>query len=243
MKNLGKAGVFLCLMVALTLWLAAAFSQQGALGASNQPSIAQGRQNARNEDHLSHQAGRSIDRADLTLNSASVSAPTSSFSATLPIILSSFCSASGPGDPDNVADALTITSGQTVSGKVSGCDWDDVYKIWTVAYQQLTISMNGTGFDGPGDADLYLYPPSTTDIYTDPYAARSAGYDNNEFIQGTVQVGGYWYIDVFDCCEGDGGTNYNLTATLSGPGATGANAFDLPESDHLRDLSRSKTSD
>lgn len=115
-----------------------------------------------------------------------------------------------PGESDNVNDALSVSSGQTVCGQVSDNDWDDVYKILTVANQQLTISMNGSG----GDADLFLFPPSTTDTDTDPWAEASAHDGNNEYIQYTVLEGGFWYIDVFSY---EGAINYNLTITLSSP--------------------------
>jgi hypothetical protein len=70
--------------------------------------------------------------------------------------------------------------------------------------------MNGSG----GDADLYLFPPATTDVNSDPLAAYSESESNNEYIQYTVLQGGFWYIDVFSY---NGTTNYNLTITLSGP--------------------------
>jgi hypothetical protein len=244
MKALGKAGVFLCLMVGLTVWVAAVFSQQGALGASVQPLAGQGQQNARNEEHHSRQADRSIDTAGLTLNSISVPAPTASYTVNLPLVLGP-CIPSAPGESDSTVDALTVCSGQTVSGQVNDDDWDDVYQIWTVAHQTLTISMNGTGVGGPGDADLFLFPPGTTDLDEDPWSARSISDSNSEFIQYTVKeedVEGYWYIDVWDCCDDDGGTNYNVTVTLSGPGATGLEALDVPESDRLRERGRSKGS-
>ena len=97
-----------------------------------------------------------------------------------------------------------------MSGQVSDADRDDVYKIWTMANQQLTISMNGSG----GDADLFLFPPDTTDVDSDPWAAESAFDGNNEYIQYTVLEGGFWYIDVFSY---SGSTNYNVTITLSSP--------------------------
>jgi hypothetical protein len=242
MKTLGKAGVFLCLMVGLTLWVAAVFSQQGALGASNQPSVGQGEHNAQKDDRLSHQAVSSLDSAGLSLDSAAVLDVTLSYTMSLPIVQLG-CIPSAPGESDNVVDALKVCSGQTVSGQVNDYDWDDVYKIWTVANQTLTISMSGTGVGGPGDADLYLFPPGTTDVTTDDWADRSINDGNTEFIQGMVLVGGYWYIDVFDYYDGDGGTNYNLTVTLSGPGAAGIEAFGVPQSDRLRERGRSKGSD
>ena len=115
-----------------------------------------------------------------------------------------------PGDSNNVYFAITVCSGQTVSGQVSTEDEDDVYKILSKANQQLTISMNGTG----GDADLFLFPPGTGNIDTDPWAAASGSDDNYEYIQYTVLEGGFWYIDVFS--YGDS-TNYNLTIILSSP--------------------------
>jgi plastocyanin len=131
----------------------------------------------------------------------------------LPLVAKQLCVPSPPGESNNVADALIICSGQTVSGRVSDPDdLDDVYKIMATAGQQMTISMSGTG----GDADLYLYPPGTTDVTTDPWVDSSENSGNSEFIQGTVQVGGYWYIDVFEY-EYDVYTDYDLTVTLSGP--------------------------
>lgn len=115
-----------------------------------------------------------------------------------------------PRDSDNVHFAITVCSGQTLSGQVSGEDKDDVYKILSKANQKLTISMNGSG----GDADLFLFPPGTTDMDTDPWAAASGSDGNTEFIQYTVLEGGFWYIDVFSY---SGTTNYNLTVTLSSP--------------------------
>lgn len=80
--------------------------------------------------------------------------------------------------------------------------------------------MNGTG----GDADLYLYPPGTTDVNVDPFVDYSTSTGNNEFIQGTALVGGFWYIDVYAY---SGTTNYSVTATLSSPTSTGIKTFNL----------------
>jgi hypothetical protein len=223
-----KAIIFISLMVGLSWWVVAIVTQQGVLGASNKSLVNQVKQNTPNKIRLSHQADHGIDNANPPLNST--------------IVMSS-CTPSPPGESNNVFDALTICSGQTVSGQVNDNDSDDVYKIWTVANQQLTISINGTGVGGPGDADLYLYPPGTIDVNTDPYEAASENIGNNELIQGTVLEGGFWYIDVFDCCDSDGGTNYNLTVTLSGIGVTGTSTFDLTGSGRIRDHSRSKAPD
>jgi len=233
-----KATLLIVLMVGLGIWVAAVAAQQGAQGASNEHSVDWLQQNTQDELRFSRQADDAIDTAELTLISTTVLTPTSY----LPIVVRP-CIPSLPGESDNIADALTICSGQTVTGRVNDSDWDDVYKIYAVANQQLTISMNGTGVGGPGDADLYLYPPGTTNVNTDPYVDASENIGNNEFIQGTVLVGGFWYVDVFDCCEGDGGTNYNLTVTLSGPGAAGTEAFDLTEIDLDRVRGRSKMLD
>jgi hypothetical protein len=97
----------------------------------------------------------------------------------LPITFRDSCTPDPPGESDNISDAIKVCSGQTVSGQVSDQDWDDVFKIWTVANQQLTLSMNGSG----GDADLFLFPPATTDVNTDPWAAVSGTDGNNEYIQ------------------------------------------------------------
>lgn len=130
------------------------------------------------------------------------------------------CTPSPSGESNNIADAITVCSGQTVSGQVSATDQDDVYKILTEANQDITISMSGTG----GDADLYLYPPDTTDVTTDPASAGSTSGSSNELIEGTVLVGGYWYIDVHSY---SGSTNYNLTVTLSSSGTNTTQTFTI----------------
>ena len=237
MSKMLRATFFITLMVGLSWWVVAVVPQQGVSGASNLPLVNQVKQNTQNNIHLSQEFDNSIDNSDVILSSTTELTHT----INLPMVVTSFC-ATGE-DSNNIADAWIICSGQTVSGQVNDNDWDDVYKIWTVANQQLTISMNGTGVGGPGDADLYLYPPGTTDVNTDPYSDSSENIGNSEFIQGTVLVGGFWYVDVFDCCDGDGGTNYNLTVTVSGPGATGAKTFNLTGIDRLQDRGRFKASD
>jgi hypothetical protein len=149
----------------------------------------------------------------------------------LPAVFKNFglpsCQPDPPGESDNVDDALIVCSGQTVSGQVSDADWDDVYKIRAMVNQELTISMNGSG----GDADLFLFPPGTTDIENDPYVDSSAHPGNDEFLQGTVLTAGFWYIDVYSY---EGTTNYNVTVTLSDPGAAGTKTFDLAGTDQMR---------
>ncbi|MFO7678800.1 MAG: S8 family peptidase, partial [Chloroflexota bacterium] len=112
------------------------------------------------------------------------------------------------GESNNISDALTTCSGHTATGQVSAADRDDVYKLQMTANQHLTINMTGSG----GDADLYLYPPGTTDVNTDPYSARSINTGNTEAISGQVLTSGYWYIDVYSY---DGTTSYSVTATVS----------------------------
>ena len=87
---------------------------------------------------------------------------------------------------------------------------NDVFKIWVGSGQRLTISMNGSG----GDADLYLYPPGTTNVITDLYAIRSANSGNDELINVIIFTGGFWYVDVYSY---SGTTNYNVTVTISSP--------------------------
>jgi secreted trypsin-like serine protease len=120
------------------------------------------------------------------------------------------CTPDSPGESDNIADALIVCSGQTVSGRVDDFDFDDVFKILVEPGQRLTISMNGSG----DDADLYLYPPDATDVMTDiPYAA-STSLGGSESIQVTIPAGGYWYVDVYSF---SGSIDYDLTVSLSSP--------------------------
>jgi len=120
------------------------------------------------------------------------------------------CTPDPPGESDNIADALKVCSGQTVAGQVDGSDLDDVYQLFVSSGGHLTVSMNGSG----GDADLYLYPPGTTDVNTDPAYAVSADSSNTEFIQLTVPSGGFWYVDVFSYA---GATDYSLTLSVASP--------------------------
>jgi hypothetical protein len=87
---------------------------------------------------------------------------------------------------------------------------DDVYKIPVLAGQQLTITLTGSG----GDADLYLYPPETTDINVDAWVENSINLNNNEFIQTVVSANGFWYIDVRTF---SGSTAYQLAVTIGNP--------------------------
>lgn len=119
----------------------------------------------------------------------------------------STCTPTIPGESDGFADALLVCSGQTITGQVNAwSDFDDVYKIAVTAGQQLTLTLSGAG----GDADLYLYPPGTTN-FSNPAAASELD-GNNEFIQMTLSTAGQWYIDVYAY---DGTTNYNLAITVS----------------------------
>lgn len=124
------------------------------------------------------------------------------------------------GESDNINDALTINSGQTVCGQVGPADIDDVYQIQVLANQEVTVQMTGAG----GDADLYLYPPGTTDVTTDPWAANSTNTGNKEFIQGTALAGGFWYVDIYAY---SGTSNYFVTVTLSGPPPIKTQTFNL----------------
>jgi hypothetical protein len=118
------------------------------------------------------------------------------------------CTPDPPGESENVDDALVVCGGQTLSGRVSASDFDDVYKIVLHAGEQLTISMSGVG----GDADLYLYPPGTADVTSDPAHTASTDLDNSEFIQVTVPTGGVWYVDVYSF---SGTTDYSVAVTVS----------------------------
>jgi hypothetical protein len=76
----------------------------------------------------------------------------------------------------------------------------------------LTISLSGPS---SSDADLFLYPPGTIDLATNPpFVASSRGNTSDEFIQYTVESTDFWYIRVFAF---SGVIEYNLTVTVSGP--------------------------
>jgi hypothetical protein len=74
-------------------------------------------------------------------------------------------------------------------------------------------------------------------VNTDTPSASSRNWGNNESIQGTVLVGGFWYIDVYSY---EGTTNYNVTVTLSGPVATGPKAFGPTEAKQMHDRHQGK---
>jgi uncharacterized repeat protein (TIGR01451 family) len=138
----------------------------------------------------------------------------------LPIVYKNYfnCVPDPTDEPDNdgsnnIADALEVCPGQAVAGRVSKQDdRDDVYKILAQAGQQLTISLSGPS---SSDADLFLYPPGTIDLATNPpFVASSRGNTSDEFIQYTVESTDFWYIRVFAF---SGVIEYNLTVTVSGP--------------------------
>ncbi len=158
------------------------------------------------------------------------------FSIYLPVGLKNFSSASAApsctpdptGESDNIDDALIVCNDQTVVGQVSDSDWDDVYRIYAVNGQELTISINGTG----GDADLYLFAPGSTDVDSDPTAAASAQDGNSETISITIPVSGYWYIDVYSY---EGTIDYTLSIALSAFNTSQTTAFEnLNSGHHLR---------
>jgi hypothetical protein len=95
-----------------------------------------------------------------------------------------------------------------VSGWVNR-DYDraDVYKIKAASGQRLTISMSGSG----GDADLYLFRPGISDIYSSSASAGSAGGTNSESIDEIIFSGGDWYIVAYSF---SGTTSYNITVNV-----------------------------
>ena len=127
---------------------------------------------------------------------------------------SSNCTPSPSGDSDNITDALTICSGQHVTGQVDSFnDPDDVYKIMINSGQKLTITLTGNG-NSVSDIDLYLYTPDTTDIYTQPAWRASANLGNDELISDIVNLSGFWYVDVSAYWET---INYTLEAVITNP--------------------------
>ena len=159
--------------------------------------------------------------------------PQNEYLTYLPVVLTTppdieNCTPDPAGESDNINDALTVCNGQTVSGDVNANnDKNDVYKIGIPANTQLTISMNGTG----GDADLYVYPPSTSDVDTTIPVSGSENQGNNEFVQGTVVSSGHWYIVVYSY---EGTTNYNLTVTLSDPSRDNDKVIELRADNRIR---------
>jgi uncharacterized repeat protein (TIGR01451 family) len=116
-----------------------------------------------------------------------------------------------PGaDSDNIIDALPVASGQTVSGQVSQGDRFDVFRIELRAGQPVELSLTGTG----GDADLYLFGPSTTDVTRDPALAGSYTDGNYEWLRGRVLADGPYYPVVHSYM---GTTDYGLFVYASEP--------------------------
>jgi hypothetical protein len=146
------------------------------------------------------------------------------------------CIPDPPGESDNVPDALLICSGQTVTGQVSDDDLDDVYKIVAVSGDRLTVSLSGSG---PGDADLYLFPPATGDVTVDPWWAFSANPGNQEFLSERLTAG-VWYIDIyFDPGGPVGVVTYDVTVSLAPDSTTGTTSAagsdaDLPAAHPLK---------
>jgi secreted trypsin-like serine protease len=131
----------------------------------------------------------------------------------LPLLVKSVpaCTPAAPGESSNISNALTVCSGQIVSGSVNESnDWDAVYKITVASGERLTITMNGSG----GNAELWLFQPGSTNVYSDYPSAWSENTGSNELIDVIIFNGGTWYIDVWSY---SGSTNYNLTLNISTP--------------------------
>jgi hypothetical protein len=133
----------------------------------------------------------------------------------LPLVIKSPGSASvsctpvTPPESNNAVDAATLCSDQTAYGYIDrATDLDDVYKIWVNAGQRISITMSGTG----GDADLFLYPPGTTDVNINPIAVSSTNDGNNEAIYAPISVSGFWYIDIYAYTDA---TNYTVKVTIT----------------------------
>lgn len=139
----------------------------------------------------------------------------------LPLILNNYpnvpvnCTPDPPGESNNINDALIICSGQVVTGQVSNDgndngDLDDVYKIQVTDGQHLQITLSGSP-----DADIFLLPPTATDVELGPWPGISQNpstYD--ELIEYTVESTGFWYVDVYGYT---GIANYTLIVTITNP--------------------------
>lgn len=121
------------------------------------------------------------------------------------------CTPDPPGESDNIDDALEICSDQVVTGEVvNSSDPDDVYKIYAQTGQQIDIALTGSGL---GNVAVGLYEPDATDIYINTPVKNSPGLFNDEQINHTATVDGYWYVDV-RCHYGF--IIYTFTTTISG---------------------------
>jgi len=138
----------------------------------------------------------------------------------LPLILNNYpnvpvnCTPDPPGESNNINDALIICSGQVVTGQVREIiDEDDVYKIYVNKDQHMHISLSGS-LDLNKDADLYLFPPGTTDVTIDDWVAYSFNEGTDEEINYTATSSGYWYVDVYGY---SGVADYTLIVTITNP--------------------------
>ncbi len=114
-----------------------------------------------------------------------------------------FPTETGP-DSDDIADALPINSGATVTGIVRNPgDRDDVYAINVSAGQRIEIWLTGSG----GDADLYLYPPTASTVNSNTYVQFSQNNNTDEYLEWNIDQSGTWYVDVYAF---SGTTNYEL---------------------------------
>ena len=101
-----------------------------------------------------------------------------------------------PSDSSNITDAVLVYDGQTLDGVVRPEDTDDVFRINLTTGMTLHLALRGED----RDADLYLYPPETTDvdgIDRNQFVAASNGLASNEVIDYVVSRTGTWYIDVY----------------------------------------------
>jgi hypothetical protein len=137
-------------------------------------------------------------------------------------------------DSDNVDDAITIASGQRVGSTVNGSDLVDVYRFSVESGTNISLSLSGSG----GDADLFLFDPTTTDVWVDPFVIGSTGLTSEEQIDWNADMTGYWYAVVLAY---SGSIDYELSLSLGGEfGAAGEAVASSPNGNRLEDYRGTK---
>ena len=117
------------------------------------------------------------------------------------LILTGVPSVASPGAATSLADDLhnipgVPLSAASVSGKLGGPVYDDVYRVVVPAGHILLAAMTG---NAGTDFDMYLFDVTATDIYAQPpvgLVAKSTGPTSTESITFASLAGGTFYIDL-----------------------------------------------
>jgi len=110
---------------------------------------------------------------------------------------------------DNNIPGVALPSSPFNGSLDEWADTDDVFHNIFNKGDHLSITLTG---DANTDFDLYLFPPGSTDVWTDMPVAEASGDTYPETLLYTIPTSGEYYLDIF-AYSGSG--NYTITYTVN----------------------------